>query len=114
MRFRGLSISVRTREGMLRVAKETITKLIDDLDRREAHESVKFGLDGHSYEIDLSKAIRNCWCTSFGTAQETVTLVVADLGGAPVGKPDDHLARPVAAPGASGTLRRRHQAQRPS
>ena len=36
------------------MARETITKLIDDLDGGEAHETVKFGLDGHSYEIDLS------------------------------------------------------------
>jgi len=36
------------------VAKETITKLIDDLDGGEAHETVKFGLDGYTYEIDLS------------------------------------------------------------
>jgi Lsr2 len=36
------------------VARETFTKLIDDLDGGEAHETVKFGLDGHSYEIDLS------------------------------------------------------------
>jgi nucleoid-associated protein Lsr2 len=36
------------------VARETITKLIDDLDGGEAHETVKFGLDGHSFEIDLS------------------------------------------------------------
>jgi hypothetical protein len=36
------------------VATETVTKLIDDLDGGEAHETVKFGLDGHSYEIDLS------------------------------------------------------------
>ena len=36
------------------MAKETITKLIDDLDGGEAHETVKFGLDGYSYEIDLS------------------------------------------------------------
>ena len=36
------------------MAKETFTKLIDDLDGGEAHETVKFGLDGHSYEIDLS------------------------------------------------------------
>src|SRR6187401_2219442 len=41
-------------EGNLRVAKETFTKLIDDLDGGKAHETVKFGLDGHSYEIDLS------------------------------------------------------------
>jgi len=36
------------------VAKETITRLIDDLDGGEAQETVKFGLDGHAYEIDLS------------------------------------------------------------
>ncbi len=36
------------------MAKETITKLIDDLDGGEAHETVKFGLDGYAYEIDLS------------------------------------------------------------
>jgi hypothetical protein len=41
-------------EGNCRVAKETITKFIDDLDGGEAHETVKFGLDGHSFEIDLS------------------------------------------------------------
>lgn len=36
------------------MAKETITKLIDDLDGTAAHETVKFGLDGQLYEIDLS------------------------------------------------------------
>jgi hypothetical protein len=36
------------------VARETFTKLIDDLDGGEAQETVKFGLDGHAYEIDLS------------------------------------------------------------
>lgn len=36
------------------MAKETITKLIDDIDGGEASETVKFGLDGHTYEIDLS------------------------------------------------------------
>ena len=36
------------------MAKATITKLVDDLDGGVAHETVKFGLDGHYYEIDLS------------------------------------------------------------
>ena len=36
------------------MAKETITRLVDDLDGEAAHETVKFGLDGHLYEIDLS------------------------------------------------------------
>lgn len=36
------------------MAKQTITKLIDDLDKGQADETVKFGLDGVQYEIDLS------------------------------------------------------------
>ena len=36
------------------MAKKTITKLVDDIDGGEAHETVKFGLDGYHYEIDLS------------------------------------------------------------
>lgn len=36
------------------MAKETVTRLVDDLDGGIAHETVKFGLDGHLYEIDLS------------------------------------------------------------
>lgn len=36
------------------MAKHTITRLIDDLDKGEADETVKFGLDGVQYEIDLS------------------------------------------------------------
>jgi len=36
------------------VAKETFTRLIDDLDGGTAHETVTFALDGHTYQIDLS------------------------------------------------------------
>jgi hypothetical protein len=36
------------------MARETVTKLVDDLDGGAAHETVKFGLDGVLYEIDLS------------------------------------------------------------
>jgi hypothetical protein len=36
------------------MAQQTITRLIDDLDKGEAEETVKFGLDGVQYEIDLS------------------------------------------------------------
>jgi hypothetical protein len=36
------------------MAKETVTRLVDDLDGGIAHETVTFGLDGHLYEIDLS------------------------------------------------------------
>jgi nucleoid-associated protein Lsr2 len=37
------------------VARQVTEKLIDDLDGGEAVETVAFGLDGASYEIDLSK-----------------------------------------------------------
>ena len=36
------------------MARQTITRLVDDLDGSEAQETVKFALDGRSYEIDLS------------------------------------------------------------
>jgi hypothetical protein len=36
------------------MARQVITKLVDDLDGSEAEETVSFGLDGVSYEIDLS------------------------------------------------------------
>ena len=37
------------------MAREVIEKLVDDLDGSEAIETIRFGLDGDSYEIDLSK-----------------------------------------------------------
>lgn len=36
------------------MAKETVTRLVDDLDGGVAHETVRFGLDGQQFEIDLS------------------------------------------------------------
>ncbi len=37
------------------MAKTTIVQLTDDLDGSEAAETIKFGLDGYHYEIDLSE-----------------------------------------------------------
>ena len=37
------------------MAREVIEKLTDDLDGGDATETVKFGLDGTSYEIDLNR-----------------------------------------------------------
>jgi hypothetical protein len=37
------------------MAREVIEKLVDDLDGGKATETVSFGLDATSYEIDLSK-----------------------------------------------------------
>jgi len=38
------------------VAQKISVVLVDDLDGSEAHETVSFGLDGATYEIDLNKA----------------------------------------------------------
>lgn len=38
------------------MAKQTTVILVDDLDGSEATEQVEFGVDGRSYEIDLSPA----------------------------------------------------------
>ena len=37
------------------MAQRTIVQLLDDLDQSEANETVEFGLDGVTYEIDLSE-----------------------------------------------------------
>ena len=37
------------------MAKQTVTYLADDLDGSDADETIRFTLDGKSYEIDLSK-----------------------------------------------------------
>lgn len=36
------------------MAQKTVVSLVDDLDQSEADETIDFGLDGVTYEIDLS------------------------------------------------------------
>jgi hypothetical protein len=38
------------------VAQKVVVSLVDDLDESEADETVEFGIDGTTYEIDLSDA----------------------------------------------------------
>jgi hypothetical protein len=67
------------------VAKETITRLIDDLDGGEAAETVTFGLDGYSYEIDLSTKnatkLRSALATYVEHGSRVSTRAVASRGG---------------------------------
>ena len=37
------------------MAQKTVVSLVDDIDETEADETVEFGIDGSSYEIDLSE-----------------------------------------------------------
>ena len=59
------------------MAQEVITKLVDDLDGTEAAETVLFGLDGESYEIDLSaknaSALRKALDRYRGAARQSST-----------------------------------------
>jgi hypothetical protein len=40
----------------VKMAKQTVTTLVDDIDGSEATETVTFGLDGATYEIDVNEA----------------------------------------------------------
>lgn len=66
------------------MAQKTIVHLVDDLDGGDADETVSFGLDGNSYEIDLSKAnagkIREALAPFVGAARK------ATSGGRPAGR----------------------------
>ena len=49
-------------------------RLIDDLDGKEANETISFGLDGSNYEIDLSSKnadkLRGAFATYIGVARK--------------------------------------------
>ena len=59
------------------MAREVVEKLIDDLDGGDAAETVTFGLDGATYEIDLSKknaaAIRKALAPYISAARRSST-----------------------------------------
>jgi hypothetical protein len=64
------------------LARETITRLIDDLDGGEAVETVTFGLDGLYYEIDLSSKNANKLRTALSTYVEHGHRVAGRTSGA--------------------------------
>jgi DhnA family fructose-bisphosphate aldolase class Ia len=63
------------------VAQKVQVILLDDLDGGEAEETVKFGLDGASYEIDLSssnaKKLRDALAQYVGSARKLGRASVA-------------------------------------
>jgi Lsr2 len=88
-------------KGDYRVAKETITKLIDDLDGSEAHETVRFGLDGYSFEIDLS--------TKNATKLRNALSTYVDNGTRVSGRGSYGAGRSSAARGRGGATAEREQ-----
>jgi hypothetical protein len=67
------------------VAQKVQVLLVDDLDGGEAAETVSFGLDGTSYEIDLSKrnadALRDSLAKYVGGARKIGRAAAARAGG---------------------------------
>jgi len=64
------------------MARTTIVKIFDDLDGSEAAETVKFGLDGSSYEIDLSAKNATKLRSALAPFVENGTKVTARTSGA--------------------------------
>ena len=69
------------------MAKETFTRLIDDLDGGEAAETVTFGLDGYAYEIDLSSKNAAKLRTALATFVQNGTRVSGRGGARGAGRP---------------------------
>ncbi|BCJ38112.1 Lsr2 family protein [Actinocatenispora thailandica] len=69
------------------MAQKVQVLLVDDLDGGEAAETVKFGLDGMNYEIDLSdsnaQGLRDALATYVGKARKLGRGGVARSGAAP-------------------------------
>jgi hypothetical protein len=67
------------------VAQKVQVLLVDDLDGGEASETVSFGLDGTSYEIDLSKsnadALRDSLAKYVGGARKIGRAAARATGG---------------------------------
>jgi hypothetical protein len=63
------------------MARETITRLIDDIDGGTAHETVTFGLDGNLYKIDLSNRNAKKLRSELAPFVERGSRVAARVGG---------------------------------
>ena len=81
------------------MAKETITRLIDDLDGGTAERTVVFGWDGQTYEIDLSK--KNI--TGLEKALKPY-LTVARTSRTAAGRPARRVGRPRSGQAKRGNL----------
>jgi hypothetical protein len=78
------------------MARETIVQLIDDLDGSPAGGTVRFGLDGIAYEIDLSEKNENELRTKLGPFLEAATKVRPEIrrghGKSPAGDKERNAA----------------------
>lgn len=79
------------------MAKRTVVELTDDLDGSEAHETVRFGLDGDDLEIDLSEG-------HAAEMRELMAPYVAASRRAGGGRASATVRRPAGKPSSSGDV----------
>lgn len=69
------------------MVRRSYTQLIDDLNGKSAQKSVRFGIDGVEYEIDLSEenaiALRRALSQYMAVARKAPRAVRDKTGGAP-------------------------------
>ena len=74
------------------MAQKVQVTLVDDLDGGSADETLTFGLDGVSYEIDLSKSNAKKFRDSLGSYVGAARRVGGRAGGGRVGRPRGRVA----------------------
>ncbi|MDD7941874.1 Lsr2 family protein [Actinomycetospora lutea] len=98
------------------MAQRTAVTLLDDLDQGPAEETVEFGLDGVTYEIDLSKehavALRDALRDYVEHARRTGGRRRAGTGGSPGRRPATGGDRGNGAGGRAPVDREQNQAIR--
>jgi hypothetical protein len=87
------------------MAQQTRIELLDDLDGSAADETITFGLDGATYEIDLSAANADAFRKSVATFVDHATRAGRH-------KPGTKQARTTAAKQAAGTHRNQRERTR--
>jgi hypothetical protein len=98
------------------MAQRTVVQLLDDLDQSPADETVEFGLDGVTYEIDLSEehagALRDALGDYIEHARRTGGRRRASPGRSPGGRSATPRIRGTGTGGRSSVDREQNQAIR--
>lgn len=63
------------------MAREVVERLLDDLDGTDAAETVRFGLDGRSYEIDLNSENADALREAFAPYVSAARQAAGERGG---------------------------------
>lgn len=82
------------------MAQQNITVLVDDLDGSKAVETVRFGFDGKTYELDLSRKNVRRLEASLGKFVKAARTVGEDSNVTPINRPKKTAKKTTLAPSA--------------